>query len=300
MKRRIVALLIMLCMACSITACGASVGEQAARVVIDGKEYDLSGDIQDVIGMMVKDGVTVIDYYLGSRKYDEEGKLGDKYSLISEPYHVAVGEREQWFRGKGSDEYEEYIEKYGHFIRKDYYFVTMEEKDIVSGLGVPSKKDIDKVLIDKKFLETERVMNVRYDEGYVAVLVNGKVLELSEYEEKLEELKDDDSWAEEGISITRRYFPHMSAVGVSSLAAYDNSSTYKMLKKTVSNTGMSLDDELLINFAVEDACEQLEDGKIESFAYVGFGVAEEPDRVDMIYSEFYLDKDYDSRKFYKE
>lgn len=297
MKKRMFVLLTVFCVMCSISACG-SVGEKAALAVIKGKEYILSGDFQTVVGTMVEDGLRVIDC-TSMKVFDEEGKWDGNASLLDK-YDVACTERD---RSREMcqfemDEYEDYVDEYGNFILKIYYLDDMEEKEIVSGLGISSIDDVDEVLEKAKFPKKDYVTFTWGDYGYVAVLVNGKVMDFSQYEEDLEKLKDYEGTKEKGI--LTKYFPHVVGFGVSRLAGdiFRTCLTYEEMEAVADRIDLSLDEELLLHFALEDAYDQLEDEKIESFSLVSVGVLEEEARVNMVYSEFFFDEQWDAEKFH--
>ena len=179
------------------------------------------------------------------------------------------------------DEYEDYVDEYGNFILKIYYLDDMEEKKIVSGLGISSIDDVDEVMEKVKFQKKDYVTYTWGDYGYAAILVNGKVLDVSQYEEELEELKDYEGF------------------GVSRLAGdiFRTCLTYEEMEAVADRIDLSLEEELLLHFALEDAYDQLEDEEIESFSLVSVGVLEEEERVNMVYSEFFFDEQWDSEKF---
>ena len=297
MKKRVFALLLVLGVMCNVTACGGNIGEKAALAIIDDTEYVLSEDFQTVVGTMVEDGLRVIDCNR-LKIFDEDGKWDGTASLLDE-YDVACMERD---RSREMcqfepDEYEDYVDEYGNFILKIYYLDDMEEKEIVSGLGISSIDDVDEVMEKVKFQKKDYVTYTWGDYGYAAILVNGKVMDVSQYEDELEKLKDYEGTKDKGI--LAKYFPHVVGFGVSRLAGdiFRTCLTYEEMKAVADRIDLSLEEELLLHFALEDAYDQLEDEEIESFSLVSVGVLEEEERVNMVYSEFFFDEQWDSEKF---
>lgn len=267
-------------------------------VTINGKKYDLSEDIQKVIGAMTKDGIEVYEPGGGYRLYDENGrKIRGSGGLMNmnENYWFAA---EEWNQTDGLisiyDNLDSFSEEHGYFISKRYYFKPEDGINFVSGLGISSAKDIEKMANQKILIETDFGM-LRFDNhGYTAVFVNGKPLVFSSYEDDLEELKNAPAATEYPHQILLRFFPHYRAFSHLRLNYdyYLTYLTYNELQKHYSENNYStLDEELLIYFAMEDAYQQLEAGKVESIILVSFDLNEEKEFVGMYYNEYYFDVD---------
>lgn len=298
MKKRLIAVLLVLCMACGVTACGGSKGEKASLVTIGGKEYDLAGEFQNVVGAMVKDGVKVASLSGMWKLYDEEGNVIDGSSALEEGYDIAAEERNQTDRF-AQEKKEQLVNERGYFIRRDYYLDDMEEKGITSDLGVSSVKNIEKNIDTDAFLEIVggNSAYINGNKGYVGVFVNGEALDFSEYEDELEDFKDYTVTGNGGL--IGECFPHMSAISIGILCGdiFRGCRTYDELKEVMDKRSLSLEKELLVWLAFEDAYEQLEAGNAESFIFVSFGISEEQETVNMMYSEFYFDKTWSEEKF---
>ena len=87
MKKKVIGLLLLLCMVLGIVACGKDEGKDesedegknagsnsATVITIEGKKYDLADDFQKVVGQMVKDGILVYD-----RKQENDGYINYIY-----------------------------------------------------------------------------------------------------------------------------------------------------------------------------------------------------------------------------
>ena len=172
----------------------------------------------------------------------------------------------------------------------------MEDKDVVSGLGIASFEDVEEKLDKEKFLETGISTHVVGDEVYMAVFVNGEALEFSAYEGELEEVEE---YSDDRKSLLKEFFPHISAIGMSRLCGdvFLGCRSYKELAGTADKLSVPLEETLLLTFALEDAYEKLEEEEIESFFVLSFGIDEEDETVNMGYSEFYFDKNWSAEKF---
>ena len=95
--------------------------------------------------------------------------------------------------------------------------------------------------------------------------------------------------------ILEQFFPHYRAFRFGRLMAdlYICCYTYNELVEKYSRNDncFTLDEELLIFFAMEDAYQQLEAGKAESFILVSFDLNEEEEFDGMYYNEYYFDVD---------
>ncbi len=292
--KRLAAVLLTLCMTCGIMACG-SKEEKASLLSVDGKEYDLTGDFRDVVGAMVEDDIKVTSLTGQWLLYDEKGKYVAGSSGLKEGYDIAAQEQNQTNRFD-PETAKEVAEEYGYFIRKDFYLNDMEDKDVVSGLGIASLEDVEKKLDQEKFLETGNSTHAVGDEVYMAVFVNGEALDFSAYEDELEEVKE---YSDDRKSLLREFFPHISAIGMSRLCGdvFLGCRSYEELEGTADKLSVPLEETLLLTFALEDAYEKLEDEEIESFFVLSFGIDEEDETVNMGYSEFYFDKNWSEEKF---
>ena len=297
MKKKIIAMLLVVCMACSVTACGGS-EKKVSVVTIGGEEYDLTGAFRDVVGAMVKNGTKVASVSGKWNLYGEDGNIVSGSSALEEGYDIAAGEWNQTDRF-APEKKEHLLAERGYFIRTDFYLDDMEENGIVSDLGISSVKSVEKNIDEEMFLEIEGGNSAYINgiRGYVGVFVNGEALDFSDYEDELQELK---SYKVTGYNrLIGERFPNMSAIGIGILNGdiFRMAQTYDELSEIMDKRSVSLENELLVWFALEDAYEQLEAGNAESFIFVSFGISEEQETVNMMYSEFYFDKTWSEEKF---
>lgn len=299
MKKKITALFLLLCLICGVMACGGeeekkeekkSKKNKAAMVTVNGEDYDLSKDFKDVVGDMVKDEIKVASL-TSYRYFDEKGKEVKGTSGLQDRADVFAREADcsLYFAPK---EAEEITEEYGYFIRKDFYFEHMEEKEIESGFGVASLEDVEDKLDTEAFLKIKKSMMAAGEEGYVGVFIDGKAVDFSEYEDELEELKE---FTGEGPdAIIGVSFPNARAFGMGRLNGdiFRTCHSYEELKETAERVEMSLEEELLILFALEDGFERLKDEDAERISVLNFGVFEDEEELNMAYSEFYFDKEW--------
>ena len=290
MKKKIIAMLLVLCMACSATACGGS-EKKISVVTVEGKEYDLTGEFQNVVGTMVKNGTRVASVSGNWNLYGEDGNMVSDSSALEEGYDIAAGEWDQTDRF-APEKKEQLVAERGYFIRTDFYLDDMEENGIVSDLGISSVKSVEKNIDEEMFLEIEggNSAYINGTRGYVGVFVNGEALDFSDYEDELEELK---SYTVTGYNrLINERFPNMSAIGIGILNGdiFRMAQTYDELAEIMDKRSVSLENELLVWFAFEDAYERLEAGMADDFAFVSFGIPEDNNTVNMSYHRFYFDK----------
>lgn len=295
MKKKIVILLVVLCIMCNMTACGEKIGEKAALITIDDKEYLLSGDMQEVVGTMVADGLRVMDYNY-QKMFDEQGKWSDE--IVRGACDVTCSEIDmtKFLLGFTKEDYEEDSDEHGRFVRKTYQLVDMEDKNIVSGLGISSIDDVEEAM--------EQMKSLKYTvapygaDRYSSVLVDGNVLDFSEYEDELEAIEDlEDSFDKADGGIVVHCFPHIFGFGVSSLESFSYCQTYEELEHFAKKKKMSLDEELLLAFALEDAYVQLEEKEIERIMLITVDAYEDRELVYMSYYEYTLEDSWDPEKF---
>ena len=131
----------------------------------------------------------------------------------------------------------------------------------------------------------------------MGVFVDGEALDFSDYEDELEELKGYTVTGNGGLVGER--FPDMSAISIGLLCGdlFRGCRTYDELKEIMDKRSLSLENELLVWFALADAYERLEDGKADHFAFVSFGVYDEKGTVNMSYHQFFFDKTWSEEKF---
>lgn len=291
-------LILILCIAGGIIAIFCFGKKQPNLITVEGHKYDLSEDFQKVVGKMAEDGVKVSRASGTYQFYDEDGKYINGSSGLMEGADIFAEERDRTGRFY-PDTAEEIKDDHGNLISKVFYLYDMEDKEIISDFGIATADDIEDKLDTKTFIETDSPLQTRGDYAYTAVFVNGKPLDFSDYEEQLEELKEYEYSPEQNVGgIVLKFAPHYPAFTTRFYSDfYKTCHTYEQLEATSKEDYHSLDEDLLILFALEDAYQQLEDEKIESFMVISFGVEEDDEIANMYYEEFYFDNDWDPKKF---
>lgn len=291
MKRKVLSVIMMLSMVVGLTACGA---KNPASITIEGNSYDLSGDFQEVVGAMAADGLQVANYYMNLNNtyvFDEDGKMYlDKDFDKEEPYLLAL---ERYVNTVPQND------DLGPFIHKMYMLDTNAEFE--SKLGFNSESEAEELEELNGFIKCTPIRNMKSD-AYVALYVDGKRINLREYEESVEEWKDEFDGKRTFKEVTDEFIPDFYyPQTVCRLFVFDFvafSRDFDELEERVKKNGISLEEEMMLAFAMQEACEQLEEGEAESVVVVKVEVTEDDD-VLMEYNEFYFDDDWDPNKFQK-
>lgn len=248
----------------------------SALITINGKEYDLSGDFQEVVGTMVRDGL-VVTGGSGGGLYDEQGRGSN---VRAEEYDIYAMRSIGIFNGLQE------LPGLGSFVGKHYGFINMEELNVVSKLGISSVKGVEQNIDTTAFLEMGSFHSGghRVDMGYVCVFVNGNALDFSEYEDKLEEIKK----KEVERTFLLDNFSRMSVIsyGVLRNDVFKLCRDYDDIKKTAERCGYQPDENILLQLALEDVSERVEAGNIDKIAIVSLGLSEEGNIVGMDFNVF--------------
>ena len=301
-KKLIISTALILCIACAVIAIislGIINGKSKPNLLtIDGEEYNLSDDFQEVVGNMVTNDIKVVNTSGLYNYYDEDGKfIKGSGGLLNEAF-ISASEVNRT-SGLVLKDTEEFTEEHGFFCCKIYYINDLENNEIISSLGVSSYDEAEDVLDNDTFIQLDKMIYTNDDYGYGAVFVNGKPLDLSAYEEQLEELKEEEYTPGQYVGgILIKFFPHL--FGFTSPLCSDMYKAVPSYEELNSYSHISLDEELLLLFASEDAYEQLENKKADSFIVVFFGLSEEDEVVNMAYYEYYFTDEWDKNKFRNE
>jgi hypothetical protein len=250
-----------------------------------------------VVGKMAEDGVDVYCPTGLYQLYGTDGKYIKGSGGLTKARDIFGEERDRTTNIR-SDIAEKVINKHGKLISKAFYLYDLEDNEIRSDFGVSSIENIKK-LDTESFIETDSPIQLGCDYGYTAVFVNGKALDFSDYEEQLDELKDGEYSPKPVLGgALIKFAPHYQAFGTRfSSDFYRTCHSYEEIEEIFERSSNSLDADILIVFAMEDAYQQLEDEEAKSFIVVTFGVDEEEESVNMYYNEFYFDEDWDPDKF---
>jgi len=296
-KTKIVLLILILCIVGGVIAFIFFGKKQPNIITVEGQKYDLSKNFQVVVGKMIEDDIDVYRPSGSYQLYDEDGKFINGSGGLINAGDIFAEEKDRTDRFY-SDIAEEMIDEHGNLISKVFYFYDMEDNEIRSDFGISSTEDIEKLDSDT-FIETDSPTQLGCDYGYTAVFVNGNPLDFSDYEKQLDELKEVEYSANPTIGgVLMKFTPHHQAFGTRFNGDFFRTChTYEQLEEIFKKYSNSLDEDLLITFAMEDAYQQLEDEEATSFIVVTFGVDEEEENVNMYYNEFYFDEDWDPDKF---
>ncbi|MBR6666151.1 MAG: hypothetical protein IKL22_10615 [Lachnospiraceae bacterium] len=297
-KITLLILILILCIAGGIIAFLFFRKKQPNIITVEGQKYDLSEDFQKVVGKMVEDDIKVSRASGSYQLYDEDGKYINGSRGFTDGADIFAEERDRTGRFY-PDTAEEIKDDHGNLISKVFYLYDMEDNEIISDFGIATADDIEDKLDTKTFIETDSPIQTRGDYAYTAVFVNGKPLDFSAYEEQLEEFKEYEYSPEHNVGgIVLKFAPHYQAFSTRFYSdIYKTHQTYEQLEVSFERHSNSLDEELLILFALEDAYQQLEEEETESFMIISFGVEEDDEIVNMCYEEFYFDDDWDPKKF---
>ncbi|MBR6665134.1 MAG: hypothetical protein IKL22_05370 [Lachnospiraceae bacterium] len=289
MKKRLLTVLLTICMVAGLSACGNN-GHKFANITIEGEKYNLSQDFEEVVKALNENDVQVCSFT----------RWGNS---ISKPY--VFDEDCKLVKSEGREDiflYADYapVSKYRYsavdvdvedLVIKSYVFYGGAEYITASGIEYDSDSDDLKDL--KGYSKMDILFNYKQT-TYGALYVDGKIVDLEKYEDEFEEWKDyvDENGFGEAMEeyLPNRQYYHLSSRIWSDM--YKSRRSYSELKDYCEDTGMPLKNVILTNFAMHDAGEKLEDGKIESYTLVRYETTED-DEVFMQYLEYSMDEDWD-------
>ncbi len=299
MKRKLLSVVLAGCMVLGLVSCG-SQGEKAVTVVLEGNTYDMSEDFQEVVGTMASDGINVIYLYSGIDRmiYDEDGMLVMAEDFDNDDPNLYAIERYV----TSSPVFLELEEEVGTFVYKQYIFMG-DNIDFESKLGITNDTSKSDMKDMDMFVGASPVRYMKSN-GYVAVFVDGEAVDFADYEEALNDWKDDcddDGFAkscEKNLD-----FEHYAALGNRMLSAdfVKFSNNFEELEDNLKSVNISAEDEMMLALVMQDACEKLEEGDAESVVVIKVEIADKDDDTDTImeYTEYYFDEDWDQEKFKK-
>ncbi len=319
MKRRVLSWILVACLACGMTACGESATKSAdsekktstestkksdkkatskvATVTIEGNKYDLSGDFQEVVGDIIKDGCVVM-HMLGSPSgvtlYDEDGKFYKAEEFDKEAPRIQAINR----RTEPAPALEELEDELGKLVYKQYW-ITGKLSEFEAELGI-SHETTNSDMDDLDMFGDLSPALERSSDGYVAVFVDGEAVDFDEYEdlyEQWEEALDAGGFVEARDELLPDF--HYARLGNMFLTA-DYAKLGKdsrQIEESISRMGMDMEEEMLFGFAMQDAGKKLEEGKAKSVITIKVEITKDEDDVRMQYTEYYFDKDWDDKKF---
>lgn len=301
MKRKLIALLMAICcVAAGLAGCGDDGGNDRSEkstdkdislknifgggseisvVTIEGEKYDLSEDFQKVVRKMAKNGLYPVDirsYYV----YDEDGKYSKKSNssdFQDSAIRFIVGEMPLV---NNIELCSIIYDVYEFGARFDCTFETPD--------GITQDSDEDDLKELEGYVPYRGI--VRSDvKACIALYVDGKIVDLEEYRDEYEAwLKDA---KEEGFEnamherVDGKHIPKFSPIRSVDIETAMEIETY-------------FENDMLLVFAVQEACEKLEAKKIDSFDIVRY--AYEPEGMMVEFGHYFYDENWDYNKFRQE
>lgn len=290
MKKKILSMIITLGMVCGLCACG-NAGEKAATFIIEDETYNLSGDFQDVVGSMVENDLQVA-YYLFSLNdtyvFDEDGKcyLSEDFDK-DEPYIYAMERCENSVPEN---------DELGSFIRKIYMFD--ENVEFEAKLGFDSDSDKKEIKDLEGFMKCTQIIH-KDNDTYVAMFVDGEMVDFEEYEEPFEEWKEEFDGTKSFSDTLAKYFPenyYPQLVCRMFMADYlKMGRDYDEIMERAEDSGFLVKEEMILAFAMQDACELLEEGEAQKVVVIRIEISEDYSNI-LEYNEFFFDDDWEPEK----
>ncbi len=302
MKKKALCLLLGVGMVLGLAACGAG-GGSASKVLTlkwDGDKYDLSGDFQKVVGKMVEDGHVVV----GSRNnglFDEDGKFAGSAMKV-----LTSGELDDGLCYAFEAPIDMSMQVSS--LIESFYSIGFREEEYETADGITGEssrsdiKDLDGYV---------KVRQQRGGEAFAAMYMDGKRVDLDEYEDKLDDYLD--MLNEEGVAEAKKEFFPTPIVGIFQYAVPGSMGMkavmtggdgqevdYKeMFREYQSQWGA--ENMLTMALVAQEAAEALEDGDIKSYSVIVYEYFDD-DGEDKVQTSIYIytyDEDYDIGKFQK-
>jgi len=299
MKKRLISLLLAVVMTLGLTACGGGGGGHMT-VTIDGNKYNLSGDFQDVVGTIVKDDIHVVST-MGQFEFDENGYF-QKYDMAAVREGKAIFAMEQLKMGVINDE--PVREVVGQ-----YYELSTGNADYKTADGITNKSDADDIAALTGYVAQQ---GIRFpgNESYAGFYIDGKNVDLTEYEDELEKLLAD---VEDGVVATEIMSEYFYGISMFADTRFAKSNIpmviFTDLQQATDNDDMSdfnekypfFEEDMLLALAFMDAGAKLMNDDIKNYTLIIYEY-DENDEGDAMWTYFYdyhRDKNYDIHKFDK-
>lgn len=284
MKKRILSMMIVACMMVGFSSCGAK-GNDFAKITIEGNNYDLSQNFEEVISAMAEDGLQV-------RSYLKANTSINPYIYNTECKLEEAGEVDL-----DTQFYAEYAPV------SNYYWAEMDDNGLVIklyeidggieymtniGIGYESREENLKEL---KGYEKMDLFLKNKSATYGALYVDGKMVDLQEYLDEFEEWKN--TLNENGfMKAMEKHLPHLRFYKHSSRIWADYfrmSHNYDELKAICEEQHIPLDTVMLTNIAMHEAGKKLEAGEIKSYTLIRYEASGDGE-MRMKYMEYSIDK----------
>lgn len=278
MKKKIISLVLAASMMLGLVACGGASGGGASNnpmiVTIEGNQYDLTGDLQEVVGQMVEDGIVVFDKEYGIDgvdewifwNYDENGQL-----TVSEDWGQVSARENSLYQN--SD-----------LIVSRYELSGKVTFETVDGITETSTKE-----------ELESVENyTQMGNAYYALYMDGKMVDPEAFRDTLEEYLD--ATEEKPMSeATEQFFPQGRCMCFGDPRLYQQmtQNTYvgRNFRERIEQEQQPYTETLLLfMLATEEAYKLLKEGEIETYDIIIYGGG-------VFYEHYSYDPDWDASKF---
>ena len=268
MKKRIISLILALSMVLGMTACGKKEPNASMIITIEEKQYDLSGDFQEVVGQMVTDGIVVFDFEgTTTWLYDESGHCAES----------EVPERQVYARAS--------------LLYPDIGLV-------MNSYGITRKtsyETVDGVTNNSTLEEIAALENhIQMGNFYYALYTDGKQVDFESFRDTYDAYL---SATEELVlkEATEQYFPVGPTIHIRPGNSLYQSMTIDNCVgqnfRTLVETGLYWEPTLLVMLAAADAYELLKKGVIESYDIIIYSQG------DVTYEHYFYDPNGTESKY---
>lgn len=298
MKNKISIILVMLCMMAGLCACGEKQHE-FAKIVIAGEEYNLSGDFDKVVKELVKNDVQVRTYLYSYKSlikpyiFYEDGIL-EKAEEKEDTYVYAD------YAPANSFNLNVFEGDCGDLAIKHFEINESIEYKMASGIGEESDREDVEAL--KGYVEMDRTSG-RGNVCYGALYVDGKIVDLSQYEDKYEKWKEELSGEKEGLNFWKSLEKHLPNhkyyfvyARLLNMEEIRYNPYFYFIEKECEAKNIPLKNEMLTYFAMHDAGNQLVKGEIDSYTLIKYTITEDNEMC-LTYIEYSIDNECDMEKY---
>lgn len=323
MKKKVISTILAVCMVLALGACGSSASDEgksdaesseqstgqstdllsqkddkreSMTVIVDGKEYDLTGDFQQVVGKMVKDGLNPISTgTINLTGYDEKGKL----------YKLSIQDLPQtnlFYVNETSilDAIENcpiVVDSY-MFGSRNEESATFETADNIT----QESDDHDLEMLEDIVPVNQFMLGYGdNDVVYMALYADGEKVDLQIYRDAYDEFVKEAEESDVGSAIKNRFNMKYIYRGISFINSstwYDGNMSIEELEEKYSH----FRETIMFYSAVQEKVEALEAEEIESVDIVRYTYkySAETDSSSMLvdYYHHYVDENWNKNKFY--
>ena len=261
------------------------VAEMGILVRINGNEYDLTDDFKTLAGQMAKDGLNVLDCYMGGL-YDENGeRIPNSNGTPPEGVRVQAGNVPL-------------NRRFSPIMRQMFYLYPQDnEYEAASGICFNSSKEDLENLDGYMYYNGRMILrpHLMEKDTYYALYVDGKMVDLEEYRDEF------DAWRADmdALGTEAAFLIHMgegSLFAVNQIFELGRMGEFQQIEAYFSEEGSMAESRILLAFAALDAGRRLENKEISAYDIIEYSYVEEKG-VFMCVEHFYLDAEaaqYDS------